>query len=61
MAEPKFIIKQDKSQGWRWTLKATNGESLGRSEEPFTSKASCIKSVESVVRAAPTAVIEVEN
>ncbi|HEX8226844.1 MAG TPA: YegP family protein [Candidatus Saccharimonadales bacterium] len=61
MADPKFIIRQDKAENWRWTLKASNGETLGRSEEPFSTKTSCIRSVEAVVRAAEIAVIEVEK
>ncbi|MDL2363166.1 MAG: YegP family protein [Patescibacteria group bacterium] len=61
MADPKFLVKQDKTGGWRWTLKATNGEPLGRSEEPFSSKASCLKSIEAVAKAAENAVVVVEE
>ncbi len=60
MAKAKFIIKQDKAKGWRWTLKATNGEPLGRSEEPFSSRQSCERSVNAVAKAAPDAEIVVE-
>lgn len=51
----KFEVYQDKSGDYRWRLKAANGEPLAVSEEGFSSKRSCINSIESVRKAAAAA------
>ncbi len=45
-----FEIFQDDAGEWRWRLAAKNGEAIARSEEGFASKASAIKSLDSVRR-----------
>ena len=57
---PKFELYQDKSGGYRFRLKATNGEIIAVSES-YTTLASCKNGVESVKKNAPEAeVIEAE-
>ena len=57
---PKFELYQDKSGGYRFRLKATNGEIIGVSES-YTTLASCKNGVESVKKNAPDAeVVEAE-
>lgn len=48
----KFEVYQDKTGNYRWRLKASNGEPLAISEEGFSSKRSCLNSIESVRKAA---------
>jgi large subunit ribosomal protein L21 len=45
-----FEIFQDKDGAWRWRLSARNGEPIARSEQGFASKASVVKTLESVRR-----------
>jgi len=51
---PKFELYQDKSGGYRFRLKATNGEIIAVSES-YTTLASCKNGVESVKKNAPEA------
>jgi uncharacterized protein YegP (UPF0339 family) len=51
---PKFEMYQDKSGGYRFRLKATNGEIIAVSES-YTSKAGCSNGIESVKKNAPEA------
>ncbi|MBD7994003.1 DUF1508 domain-containing protein [Arthrobacter sp. Sa2CUA1] len=44
----KFEIYQDKAGGFRFRLKAGNGEVIASSSESYKSKASALKGVESV-------------
>ena len=43
-----FEIYQDKSGEWRWRLRASNGQLVANGGEGFSSKASVIRSLESV-------------
>ena len=54
----KFQVYEDKSGEHRWRLLATNGEPLAVAEEGFSSKSSCMNSIESVRRAAAEADVE---
>lgn len=57
---PKFEMYQDKSGGYRFRLKATNGEIIAVSES-YVAKASCKNGIESVKKNAPEAdVVEQE-
>jgi len=53
---PKFEMYQDKSGGFRFRLKATNGEIIAVSES-YTKMDSCKNGVESVKKNAPDAEI----
>ncbi|WP_066298126.1 YegP family protein [Arthrobacter luteolus] len=44
----KFEVYQDKAGGFRFRLKAGNGEVIASSSESYKSKASALKGVESV-------------
>ena len=46
-----FEIYQDKGGGWRWRLRATNGQLLANGGEAFASKSNVIRSLESVRKA----------
>lgn len=60
MAISKFEIYEDKSEGFRFRLKAPNGEIIATSES-YTSKASCMNGIESVRKNAPVAqIVEIE-
>ncbi|HWQ58573.1 MAG TPA: YegP family protein [Clostridia bacterium] len=52
----KFVIKQG-SSGYKFNLKAANGETIATSEV-YTTEAACIKGIESVKKNAPAAAIE---
>jgi len=57
----KFEIFQDKSGNWRFRLKAPNGQIIANSQG-YSSKAACMKGIESVKTNAPGAtVVEVEE
>lgn len=51
---PKFELYKDNSGGFRFRLKATNGQIIATSES-YTAKASCLKGVESVKKNAQNA------
>ena len=51
---PKFEMYQDKAGGYRFRLKATNGEIIAVSES-YTSKSGCSNGIESVKKNAPEA------
>ncbi len=56
----KFEVYESKS-GWRWRLKAGNGEVVATGEE-YTTKDGAVRGCEAVARAAADAeVVEVEN
>ena len=44
----RFEIYEDRSGEYRWRLLAGNGEKMGVSEEGFTTKRSCQRSVERI-------------
>jgi large subunit ribosomal protein L21 len=43
-----FEIYEDKAGQWRWRLRASNGEILAMSEQGFSTKASVVRSLDSV-------------
>jgi len=49
----KFVIRQTNT-GWKFDLKATNGETIATSEV-YTTKAACLNGAESVAKNAPIA------
>ena len=53
---PKFEVYTDKAGEYRFRLKASNGENIAFSEG-YTSKASCLKGIESVRKNCPDAEI----
>ena len=56
----KFEVYESKG-GWRWRLKAGNGEVVATGEE-YTTKDGAVRGCEAVARAAADAeVVEVEN
>ena len=57
MAQPQFEIYKDKTEQFRWRLRAANGEQIAASEA-YTSKAACEKGIAAVKEAAPKAVIQ---
>lgn len=52
----KFVVKETKS-GVKFDLKAGNGEVIATSEV-YTTKAACVKGIESVKKNAPEAAVE---
>lgn len=50
----KFEVWTDRSGGWRFNLKASNGQVIATSES-YSSKASALKGIESVRANAPSA------
>ena len=52
----KFVVKETKS-GVKFDLKAGNGEVIATSEV-YTTKAACVKGIESVKKNAPVAAVE---
>ncbi len=54
---PKFVIYKDKAEKVRFYLTAKNGEKIGASE-PYNSKQSCKNGIDSVIRNAPSVVID---
>ena len=54
MKHPKFEVYKDKSDEFRFRLKARNGEIIGVSEG-YAAKASCLNGVASVQKNAPEA------
>jgi uncharacterized protein YegP (UPF0339 family) len=60
LAEPKFELYKDKSDKFRFRLKARNGEIIATGEA-YNSKEGCLNGIESMKRNAPTAtIVEVE-
>lgn len=57
---PKFEVYLDKSNEFRFHLKASNGEIIAVSES-YKAKASCQKGIESVRKNAPDATVIVEE
>lgn len=45
---PKFELYKDKRGEFRWRLKARNGEIIAVAEEGFSTKDSCMRSIETV-------------
>lgn len=56
LAEPKFELFKDKSEKFRFRLKARNGEIIATGEA-YNSKEGCINGIESIKKNAPTATI----
>jgi uncharacterized protein YegP (UPF0339 family) len=56
MADGKFEVYQDKAGEYRFRLKAPNGEVIATGEG-YTSKASCMNGIQSVIKNAPKAKI----
>ena len=50
-----FEVYRDKSGGYRWRLKASNGQNIASSGESYSSKTSCLDAIESVRRHAAKA------
>lgn len=46
----KFEIYSDKAEGFRWRLKAANGEILATSGQPYKAKADCKNGVERIMK-----------
>jgi len=60
LAKPKFELYKDKSEKFRFRLKARNGEIIATGEA-YNSKEGCLNGIESMKRNAPTAaIVEVE-
>lgn len=57
LTNPKFEMYEDKGGEYRFRLKATNGQVIAVSEG-YTTKASCLNGIESVIKNAPEAEIE---
>jgi len=61
MPSPKFEVYKDKKKQFRFRLKAPNGQIIAVGE-PYTTKAGCLKGIESVKKNAPgAAVVEVDS
>ncbi len=60
LTHPKYELYQDKAGEYRFRLKASNGENIGRSEG-YKAKASALNGIESVGRNAPDAPVVVEE
>lgn len=57
---PKFEVYEDKRKGYRFRLKATNGQIIAVSEG-YTAKSSCLNGIESVQKSAADAEIVEES
>ena len=55
---PKFQIYMDKSEHYRFRLRATNGQIIDSCGEPYNSKKACLNGIDSVKRNAPDAEIK---
>ena len=55
---PKFQIYMDKSEHYRFRLRATNGQIIASCGEPYNSKKACLNGIDSVKRNAPDAEIK---
>ncbi|MBO5568831.1 MAG: YegP family protein [Clostridia bacterium] len=55
---PKFQIYMDKSERYRFRLRATNGQIIASCGEPYNSKKACLNGIDSVKRNAPDAEIK---
>ena len=55
----KFEIFEDRAGEYRWRLRARNGEPMARGGEGFTTKRSCLRSVERIKEEVASAEIEV--
>ena len=60
LKHPKFEVYMDKAGGYRFRLKAKNGQIIAVSES-YKAKASCLNGVESVKKNAPDAPIVKEE
>lgn len=54
-----FEVYQDRSQEWRWRLKAANHQVVATSGEGYVQKASCLKAIDLVKSAGAASVKEV--
>lgn len=54
----KFELYEDKSGGFRFRLKAGNGEIIATSSESYKTKASAMNGIESIKKNAPDASID---
>ena len=57
---PKFEVYEDKRKGYRFRLKATNGQIIAISEG-YTAKSSCLNGIESIQKSAADAEIVEER
>ena len=58
----KFEVYEGKDGQWYFRLKAGNGEIIARGSEGYTTKAACLKGIDSVKRNAPEApIVELEE
>ncbi len=55
---PKFQVYLDKSEHYRFRLRATNGQIIASCGEPYNSLKACLNGIDSVKRNAPEATIE---
>lgn len=56
-----FDIYQDRAGGWRWRLKAENGQIVADSAESYTREADAERAVESTLKAAAQAAIALQE
>ena len=54
----RFEIYADKAREFRWRLIASNGRQIGASGEGYRTRASCLKTVESIRAGAADATID---
>ena len=60
LPHPKFEIYRDRAGGFRFRLKARNGQNIGKSEG-YRAKAACLNGIASVGRSAPAAPVVVDQ
>ena len=60
LPHPKFEIYRDRAGGFRFRLKARNGQNIGKSEG-YRAKAACLNGIASVGRRAPAAPVVVDQ
>jgi len=53
-----FEVYKDKSGGFRWRLRASNGQIIASSGQGYAAKKSCLDGIESVRRNAATAKVK---
>ena len=52
---PKFEVYKDVAGGYRWRLKAANGEKVATSGESYVAKAGALNAVQRIKQLAPVA------
>ena len=54
----KFHVYQDKSDEWRWRLKASNGLIIADSGQGYASKQSCLHGIDLIKNHSANSVVE---